>query len=354
VTRIGPVLLRRVRQHFGTLSAAWNAPAFEFEAIEGIGPKLLAGIQSDRARLNPAQLLAEYRAKNFNFWIPEDEDYPRLLLEIPSPPTILYYRGQVDQNENLGVTPAIAIVGTRNATEYGERWTRKISAALAKHGFTVVSGMATGIDTIAHRSCLQAGGRTLAVLGTGVDVVYPRHNQQLYEQIQERGLVLSEYPVGTPPEAKNFPPRNRIIAGLCRAVLVMEAARRSGALITARYANEFGRDVYALPGSLDRPQSSGCLELSNRGAHMILGEGHLLEMLGEIPHLDVIESQPPPTPDLPPVLARVWDAIATEPTPLDLIVTNTGLTPQEVNSAIIQLELQDLIAQLPGLRYQKS
>jgi DNA processing protein len=361
IAGIGPILLQRIQQHFGSLAVAWGANTATIREVEGIGAKLLEAIREGRSRLEPEALLEQHLANNLNFWTPADEDYPRLLLEIPSPPPVLYYRGQVNLQENQGLVPMVGIVGTRNATEYGRRWTRKISKALAHQGFTVVSGMALGIDTEAHRSCLEAGGRTIAVLGTGVDVVYPPSNEKLYEQIQQQGLVLSDYPPGTQPEGKNFPPRNRIIAGLCRAVLVMEAAQRSGALITARYANEFNRDVYALPNSLDRPQSLGCLELSNRGAQMILGEEQLLEMLGEIPQLDVqpqllldVQPQPLPLPDLSPELTRVLGAIADEATPFDAIVQKCELSTGEVSSALLQLELLGLVTQLPGMRYQRD
>lgn len=356
INGIGPTLLKRIWQHFGSLREAWNAPLTAFYEVEKVGPKLLLAIQEGRDRLDPQQIWQDTVAKDFKFWTLIDPDYPRLLLEIPSPPPVLYYRGVVDLAENRGDRPLIGIVGTRNITEYGRRWTRKLSYMLAKQGFTVVSGMAAGVDTEAHRACLDAGGRTLAVFGTGIDVVYPRSNLKLCDRIQTQGLILSDYPPGTQPEAKNFPPRNRIIAGLSRAVIVIEAASRSGALITARYANEFNRDVYALPGSLDNPQSLGCLELVNRGAQLILGESQLLEMLGEIPQLDPTLSSFAPSllkPELPPDLAIVWDAISTEPTSLDAIVQTTGLATGQVSAAILQLEMQDLVATLPGMRYQK-
>jgi DNA processing protein len=349
---IGPILLKRIWQHFGTLTEAWRAPLSAFYDVEGIGQKLLTTIQAERSRLDPNRLYAETIEKDFKFWTPIDCEYPRLLLEIPSPPPILYYRGEVDLAENFGEKAMVGIVGTRNITDYGRRWTRKLSRTLAQHGFTVVSGMAAGVDTEAHCSCLDGGGRTIAVLGTGIDVVYPRSNLKLCDRIQTQGLIISDYPPGTQPQAQNFPPRNRIIAGLSRAVLIIEAATRSGALITARYANEFNRDVYALPGSLDNPQSLGCLALVNRGAQLILGETHLLEMLGEIPQLDKVTTTPP-KPELPPHLASVWDAIATEPTSLDAIVQATGLATGDVLGAILQLEMQDLVTSLPGMRYQK-
>jgi DNA processing protein len=352
---IGPVLLKRVQQHFGKLEIAWTASSNSFREIEGFGNKLIDSIDREKNKLDPEQFFQEYKQKNPYFWTPADKDYPRLLLEIPSPPPILHYLGQLEAEENLGTKAIVGIVGTRYPTEYGKRWTRKISAALAKHGFTVISGMAAGIDTEAHQGCLDAGGRTIGVLGTGVDLIYPASNRRLYQQIQERGLLLSEYAAETQPDRGNFPARNRIIAGLSRAILVMEAPQKSGALITSRFANEFGRDVYVLPGSLDNQQSLGCLELLDRGAHLILGEEQLLERLGTIPKLDanVTETKTIP-PNLAPELAQVFDRISSESTSFDAIVQETELTADRVSASLLQLELMDLVSQLPGMRYRKK
>lgn len=358
IAGIGPVLLRRLQQHFGTLAAAWEAPPTQLREVEGFGLQTVEAVVKERSRLHPEELLRQHEQENPHFWTPADStDYPRLLLETPSPPPVLYYRGEVQLEEILGIKPLVGIVGTRNPSEYGKRWTRKISGALAQNGFTVVSGLAEGIDTEAHRGCLEAGGRTLAVLGTGVDVVYPPSNRELYKQILRQGLVLSEYPVGTPPDRAHFPRRNRIIAGISRAVLVMEAPTKSGALITARFANDFGRDVYVLPGSLDNPRSLGCLGLLSKGAQVILSEGHLLEMLGAMPQLDWVETsksfEPLPLPNLEPELKQVLDAIALECMPFDLIVQQTGYSAGSVSSALLQLELMGLVSQLPGMRYQR-
>ncbi|NET57300.1 MAG: DNA-protecting protein DprA [Symploca sp. SIO2E6] len=352
INGVGPVLMRRLQQHFGTLSAAWAAPSKALAEVAGLGVQLLGAVEQKRSQLHPEQFLEQHSLKNPHFWTPADTDYPRLLLEIPNPPAVLYYQGQVNLPENQGVKPMVGIVGTRNPTEYGCRWTRKISATLAKHGFTVVSGMAAGIDTEAHRGCLEAGGRTIAVFGTGIDVIYPRRNQSLCQQIQEQGLVLSEYPAGTQPSRAQFPQRNRIVAALSRAVLVMEAPHKSGALITAHQANEFGRDVYALPGSLDNPKSLGCLGLLDWGAQIILNESHLLEMLGAIPDLDAGLKQEPP--QLEPELAQVLQAVASEPIHFDLIVQQVGISTSSVSSALLQLELEGLVSQLPGMRYLRS
>jgi len=360
VDRVGPVLLRRLQQHFGDLADAWKASAAQLEQVEGFGYQIVKAVTAARSQLNPEQFLEQHSVKNPCFWTPADTDYPRLLLEIPSPPPVLYYRGLVQPQENHGIKPMVSIVGTREPTDYGKRWTQKISVALAKHGFTVVSGMAAGIDTEAHSGCLAVGGRTIAVLGTGVDLIYPPRNRNLYEQIQQQGLVVSEYPAGTQPNRVHFPQRNRIIAGLCRAVLVMEAPSKSGALITAYQANDFCRDVYVLPGRLDDQQSIGCLGLLHRGAHVILNEGHLLEMLGAIPELDLAvqlplfaPEQPTPVPQLEPELAKVLQALASEPTPFDLIVQQVGLAAGSVSSALLQLELMGLVSQLPGMQYRR-
>lgn len=356
VAGVGPILLKRLHQHFGTLTEAWQASASGLVEVEGFGFQSAEVAVASRAQIHPEQLLHQHERENSHFWTPADPDYPRLLLEIPDPPPVLYYRGQVQTQENQGTVPMIAIVGTRDPSDYGRRWTRKISTALAQNKFVVVSGLADGVDTEAHRSCIDAGGRTIAVLGTGVDVVYPQSNRKLYEQILEQGLVISEYPAGTQPDRNHFPRRNRIITGLSRAVLVMEAPSRSGALITARLANDYNRDVYALPGSLDNTRATGCLKLLSRGAHVILSESHLLEMLGAMPQLDLFEADSTSEldlSDLEPELEQVLQAIAVEPTPFDLIVQQAGMATGSVSSALSQLELLGLIAHLPGMRYQR-
>lgn len=359
VSGVGPILLQRLQQHFGNLATAWEAKAQDLGAVEGFGLQTINKVIRQRSQINPEQLLQKHQQQNPDFWTPADPNYPRLLQEIPSPPPILYYRGEVELTENLGQKPLVGIVGTRRPTEYGIRWTRRITMALVENGFTVVSGMADGIDTVTHAACLKSGGRTIAVLGTGVDVIYPHKNRELYKHILNQGLVVSEYPAKTPPDRKHFPRRNRIIAGLSRAVLVMEAPTKSGALITADYANEFGRDVYALPGRLDDLPSQGCLKLLTQGAAPIQKElEELLKSLGAIPKLDFTqnnleETSNIPLPDLSPELQRVMNTISSESLPFDFIVRQTGMSASEVSSSLLQLELMGLISQLPGMRYQR-
>ncbi|MEL7036305.1 MAG: DNA-processing protein DprA [Cyanobacteria bacterium J06592_8] len=382
---IGPISLQRLCQHFGTLSTAWTASSQELRKVEGFGRQTATKVTEQRSQFDCAKFIKTHQEKNPNFWTPVDPDYPRLLLEIPTPPPVLYYRGKIEPEENQGIKPCVGIVGTRDPSEYGRRWTRKISTILAKSGFTVVSGMAAGIDTEAHSSCLDAGGRTLAIFGTGVDIIYPRNNRQLSERVIQQGLVMSEYPAGTKPNSRHFPSRNRIIAGLSRAIFVMEAGQTSGALITANIANEFCRDVYVLPGRLDDEKSQGCLKLIDRGAGLIpINLEELLEQLGAIPPLDtpqqlsLLESLPTtrdssasepslqlnsqsniePKPNielnLEPNLAKVLQVTPSEPTVFDLIVQEAKLEPGIVSSALLQLELLGLVSQLPGMRYQRN
>ncbi|MGK7929965.1 MAG: DNA-processing protein DprA [Microcystaceae cyanobacterium] len=359
--KVGPVLLKRIWQQFGDLKTAWTASKLELAQVEGLGPKLIDQIIERRSQLNIDQLFNSYLQKNPTFWTPSDANYPNLLLEIPSPPPFLHYRGRINLAENQGITPMVGIVGTRSPTEHGRRWTWNISQALAKQGFTVVSGMALGIDRIAHEACLKVGGRTIAVLGTGVDVIYPPSHHELYQHIQEKGLIISEYKAGTKPDRGNFPARNRIIAGLCRAVLVMEAPQRSGALITARYANEFNRDIYTLPNSPDVLEAEGCLRLIHQGADMILKVSDLLEMLGAIPQLDQPEQLSlfnPKKPEIPDNIdlkaKQLLQMIASDSLPFDMIVAQSQLPAAEVSVLLLQLELDGYITQLPGMRYQRK
>ena len=369
INGIGPILLQRLQQHFDSLATAWIAKPVDLMRVDGFGKQTIETTLQERSKLNPEEFIEKHLIKNPYFWTPADSDYPRLLLEIHSPPPVLYYRGNVDVKENQGVTPTVAIVGTRSPSEYGRKWTRKISTALAKNGFTVVSGLAAGIDTEAHIACLEAGGRTFAVLGTGVDIVYPKQNERLCDRIWQQGLAISEYPAGTQPNKTNFPRRNRIIAGLSRATIVIEAPHKSGALITAYQANEFCRDVYVLTARLDDERSFGCLELLSKGAHPILpnsdrllSEDRLLEMLGAMPKLDSAEqlslfplnpTVEKPVPLLEPELAKVLSAIDSSAMSFDTIVEAAGLEAGTVSSILLQLELMGLISQLPGMRYQR-
>ncbi|WP_448380751.1 DNA-processing protein DprA [Gloeomargarita sp.] len=345
---IGAVLLQRLAHHFGSLACAWAASGEELQAVPGLGGQLVQRILTTRPQVDPWQVYEQCRAKNPHFWTPADADYPRLLRELPDPPPVLYYAGQPQVAECTGQTGMIAVVGTRQPSAYGRRWTEKLVQAIVSQGWVVVSGLAAGIDATAHQACLRAGGRTWAVLGTGVDQVYPSQHRRLQQEIGRQGVLLSEYPAGTGPNRVHFPRRNRIIAGLCRAVVITEAPKDSGALITAALACEYNRDVYVLPGSLDNPASMGCLHLINKGAQMLLGVEHLLELLGATPALM------PPVPPVPPELQGIWALLTPEPQSFDAIVAASGQPTEQVANALLELELSGHIVQLPGLRYQRS
>ncbi len=358
---LGPVLLKRLHSHFGSLGAAWQADGADLLAVEGIGLGLGASLVQYRQSVCPEQTLATFEQQHPNFWTPADPQYPTLLFEITDPPPLLFYRGRPELAEALKTQPSVGIVGTRSPSDYGQRWTRRLTQQLAIHGVIVVSGLANGIDRHAHYQTLESNGLTIAVLGTGVDIVYPWANRTLQERIAGVGLLLSEHPNGTPPDRGHFPRRNRIIAGLSRAVVVTEAPLRSGALITARLANDYGRDVFALPGSLDNPCSRGCLELINQGAQMILDEKTLVTEMAYLPQLDSAspkaEGWPESTsqiPSLSPAMAAVFDAIGHDPLTLDQLVIQLGQSTAEVLSTLVQLELMGVVIQLPGMRYQRS
>ncbi|NUN65781.1 DNA-protecting protein DprA [Pseudanabaena biceps] len=350
VRGVGPVLMKRIYQVFGSMTEAWQASSSDLQEVEGIGGQTLETIRQAQREVEPLSLLAIHEHTNLNFWTPSDREYPQLLWEIPDPPPLLYYQGSLT---NWNERNTIAIVGTRRATPYGRRWTKKIVTALAERGFTIISGMADGIDGEAHKACLDIGGQTVAVVGTGVDRIYPYKHKSLYDQIVASGLVVSEYPQGTPPDKTHFPARNRIIAGLSRVTLVMEAPLPSGALITAYQANEYGRDVYALPNSLEVNEAKGCLKLLGKGAQAILGVDELLEALGMLPNLDAPKNAIAVS-ELPDLQQNVLQAIGYgEPVGLDWIVEQVKAPSGEVMGALTYLEIMGAIASYPGMRYQR-
>jgi DNA processing protein len=360
VSGIGPVLLQRLQERFGHLSAAWRASPEQLQGINGIGETVLRAIATQRSKLDPDTFLEQHLQTNPTFWTPIDSEYPRLLKEIPDPPAVLYYRGNAALLDPQSQVPIVAIVGTRDPTDYAKRWSHKLAAVLAQNGIIVISGMAEGVDTQAHLGCLDAQGKTIAVLGTGTDIAYPPRNRTLHQQILERGLILSEYPAGTPPSRPHFPRRNRIIAALSRATLVMEAPQKSGALITAYIANDYGRDVYVLPNSLDNPRAVGSLGLMSKGAQLILGEGHLLALLGGIPTLDPLPLHKAKTVTLPAMSAELNQILrllqshtesSGQAVSFDQLVEASSQSASELSSGLLQLELMGLVVQQPGMRY---
>lgn len=276
-----------------------------------------------------------------------DAAYPRRLLDTPDPPSVLYVKGRTAL---LNGARALAIVGSRNATPQGEANAEAFAAALSESGFVIVSGLALGIDAAAHRGGLRGKGATVAVIGTGIDRVYPAGNRALAREIAEKGAIVSEFPLGTPALKENFPRRNRIIAGLSQGCLVVEAAERSGSLITARLAGEAGREVFAIPGSIHSPLSKGCHKLIKQGARLVDDARDILEELG-IPAAMKPGAPPAPPPDAE--SARILACLGYDPCDVDTLSERCGLTAERLYAILLQLELEGRIASLPGGRFQR-
>lgn len=275
-----------------------------------------------------------------------DPTYPQALLEIADPPTLLYVKGRVE----LLNARALAIVGARNATAQGASNAEQFARELSRGGLTIVSGLALGCDAAAHAGALEGAGSTVAVIGTGADRIYPSRNQELARRIAEQGAVVTEFPLGTPALRDNFPRRNRIISGLVRGVLVVEAAARSGTLITARLAGEQGREVFAIPGSIHSPLSKGCHQLIRQGAKLV---DDARDVLSELQPAPVVAD--PPSIDTPAGDAQraVLDAMGFDPVGIDLLSQHTGLTADTLSAMLLSLELEDRVATLPDGRFQR-
>jgi DNA processing protein len=344
VRGIGPVRFRALLDRFKTAQAAWSAPYDALRAT-GLGRRPLANLMAAKSRLDLEAEMARLASVGARVLTWESADYPRLLREIADSPPVLYVRGALREEDEL----AVALVGTRRASAYGRQVTQRLASALVRNGITIVSGLARGIDSEAHRAALEAGGRTIAVLGCGIDQVYPPENRRLAEQIAASGAVVTDYPFGTKPEGGNFPPRNRIISGLSLGVVVTEAGQRSGARITADYAGEQGRDVFAVPGSILSHASRGTNELIQDGAKLVAGPDDILEELNLMMVSQQVEArQVLPADDTEAVLLA---GLSSEPTHVDEIQQHVGLPVADVTSALAMMELKGLVRQVGGMRY---
>jgi DNA processing protein len=371
VKGIGPVHLRTLIQHFGGVRAAWNAsPA----ALQGAGlePRILAVLLATREAMDlDAALQAVERA---GAWLlpSDDSRYPPLLREIHDPPPLLYVKGTLTEADRR----ALAVVGSRNATDYGRTMTQRLVEPLACAGMTIISGLAHGIDSIAHLTALQASGRTIAVLPCGIDRLYPQDNRDLANAIIANGALVSELPLGTSPDRWHFPPRNRIVSGLSLGALVVEAGAKSGALITAHQALEQGREVFAVPGSALSELSTGANGLIRDGAIPVEHAGQILEALSLPMRVDVpsllpapvtrraptpapipapIRAPIDPVPSLPvetsPIEAKLLAALSGEPQHIDELARASGLPIDQATGALTLLELKSLARQVGVLTY---
>lgn len=347
VPGIGPTRLTALLEKCGGIAAAWKAPIQTLQEA-GLDRRSIENLLNARKSMDPQAELERVLRRGFDVFCWDYSGYPANLRTIPQPPPVLYVRGRLEERDEL----AVAIVGTRRASTYGREVARELGAELGRHGVTVVSGLALGVDAIAHQAALDAGGRTIAVLGSGVDQIYPATNRRLALQIIEQGALVSEYPMGTRPEASNFPPRNRIISGLSLAVIVVEAGKRSGALITASFAADQSRDVFAVPGSILSPGSDGCNRLIRDGAIPVTSTSDLLERL----QLATASAQQEARVAVPasPVEEMILQHISTEPQHMNEIVRAAPLETSEVSSLLAMMELKGLVRQVGLMQYVRA
>jgi DNA processing protein len=345
VPGVGVVRMHALAARFGSLRAAWLARDSEI-SVAGLPDSVAAEIVRRRRDIDPEAELGLLAAAGASALVPGEAGFPDALLRAPAPPAVVYCRGTLSDADSL----AIAIVGTRKPTRYGLEVARGIAEDLARARVTVVSGLALGIDAAAHDAALRAGGRTLAVLGSGVDVIYPSSHRLLAERVVESGALVSEYPLGTRPDARNFPPRNRIISGLSRGVLVVEAGDRSGALITAQFALDQNRDTYAVPGAVTWPNSRGTNRLIQNGEAKLVtcAEDILVEM-----HLPLAAAQADVRAATPigGFEARLMGMLGVEPMHADELCRATGLPMAIVSSTLTMLELKGIVHPAGGMSY---
>ena len=341
---IGRVKTSQLLEHFTTMEHAWKASAGELKRA-GLDSKTVDNIVNFRPRIAPDEEMDSLKRYKVKVLTCDSTAYPQRLKEIYDYPPVLYVRGTLLPEDEC----CLAVVGTRRATVYGRQVTEELVTDLARNGITIVSGLAKGIDSIAHRAALEAGARTIAVFGCGLDIVYPAENAKLAREIMEHGALISEYPLGTKPKADNFPRRNRIMSGLSLGVLVIEAGESSGALITANQALEQNREVFAVPGSILSPASRGTNHLIQEGAKLVRNYVDILEELNLAMMAQQLEMK-----ELLPVdetESLLLKQLSREPTHIDDICRHSGLATALVSSALTMMELKGMVKQVGGMNY---
>lgn len=347
VPYVGNVLFCRLIERFGSPERALKASPDALVSVKGISRNLAESISRHDYREAADLEAARVAASGCRIVDCTSADYPRLLLELADRPPYLYVQGNLN-----GLDPAVAVVGSRRASSYGILNTGKLAAGLAAQGVAIISGMARGVDTAAHQGALKEGGQTVGVLGCGIDVVYPQENRRLFHEMKEKGALISEFPLGTLPLPENFPRRNRIISGLSRGVLVVEAAEGSGSLITAQYALEQGRDVFAIPGNINCHGSRGTNRLIKQGAKLVESVADILEELPQTVRKPVAVSPAPA--GLSPEEAAILSVLAHEPLHIDSVIASSTLTVAEVSAILLRLELKGAVTQLPGKHFLRN
>ncbi len=345
IPTIGPTRMRKLISVLGSPEEVLHAGMRRLKQVEGIDRKTAEKILSgpDTAFVDAQlQRMRDYRVDVLTYW---DEDYPARLKQIYDPPVFLFYKGR----RELLTRPLFAVVGTRIPTSYGRMVTERFSGQLAQAGFAIISGFARGVDTLAHQTALKEGRGTVAVLGNGLDQIYPPENKKLFDRMVEEGLFVTEYALGTKPDAGNFPKRNRIISGMSSGVLITEAGAKSGALLTAMYANDQNREVFAVPGPVQSAKSAGTNRLIQSGAKLVQTVDDILEELeGQFPEPSARVKEPKPAPQLEGMYKKVYDVLGAEALHADQIALLANLTPAETLNALLTLELGGLIRQMAG------
>ncbi len=355
VEHVGPVRLRQLLECFGDAPSILRASRDSLSRVHGIGPETADAIAGWERTVDLDAELRRIEQYGCTILTLDDPEYPPLLREIYDPPIVLYVRGRLNERDRN----SIALVGSRQTTSYGTEVARRLGYQLAYLGISVVSGGARGIDTAAHHGALAAKGRTLCVLGTGINQVFPPENAELFQRIADQGAVLTQFPFNRPADKQSFPIRNRIVAGMTLGTVVVEANLASGALITARFATDYNRQVFAVPGRIDSPRSKGCHDLLKNGAKLcegpedILGEFEYLfprtnrpaspAETGELPALTLSDSE-----------TRILDQLGREPISIDDVIRRTGLTASVVSVALLGLEMKRLVTQLPGKMFHRN
>lgn len=350
VPGIGNHLYKRLMKKFGSPEKIFNAHENDLKEIKGVSLKAVKGIKNLKSSYKAEKELKTIQNSGFKIVSMNDSAYPSLLKEIPDPPPILTYLGTLDNS-----SPCISIVGSRKATRYGLDTTFKLSYDLCLSEFQIVSGMAMGIDTAAHKGAIAAKGKTIAVLGSGLARIYPRSNRKLFEDIACNGAVISEFGINAAPDARNFPIRNRIISGISTGTIVVEAAARSGSLITARLAAEQCREVFAVPGSINSFSSTGTHALLKQGAKLVENKMDVIEELHHMVHIETEhqkiqqgEKSMPGGLEHDKYQKAIFDILEPYPLHIDIIIEKSGLDSGGISAALLDLEIQGIIKQSPG------
>lgn len=346
---LGPVTARQVVTAFGEVREVFRQKAEQLVSVAGINQSrahLIASFNDWNLVDKTIERVEKLGAAIITF---HDPSYPEGLKQIYDPPSVLFVKGELQSNDRF----AVAIVGSRICTEYGKDVTQKITSSLCAKGLTIISGMARGIDTVAHSSTLKVNGRTIAILGSGIDVPYPAENIQLFRKIPESGVIISEFPPGTRPIKENFPKRNRLISAMSLGVLVVEASERSGALITARCAVEQGKEVFAIPGNINWRTSKGTNDLIKKGARLVDNPDDIVEELAPLlkGYLREAKRELPPLNEEEHAVLRICDR---EPTHIDEIIRQTNMSPSRVMSVLLSLELKGVVRQWEGKKFSST